>query len=143
MINFLFLYNFSGLIFATKPFGYAFGIIFLKKASKYYSSKEILFSQMFFSTIIILPFILYMRPTITYLDIFPLIILGVVHQGITFLLFINALKKISSLKVSIITYVEPVMAILLAFIILFEIPSYMNIIGGVLILISSYLTIKK
>ena len=113
-----------------------------KKASEYYLSKEILFSQMFFSTIILLPFIIYLRPTIEHTDIIPLITLGIIHQGFAVLLFITALKKLPAQNVSIVTYLEPVGAIILAFLILKEIPASMTIIGGLIILSSAYLTTK-
>ncbi len=137
-------FNLSTGIFLAflSAIGYSFGIIFFKKALKYYSSKEIIFSQMFFSTIILLPFIFYLKPVIAYSDIFPLITLGVIYQGFAVLLFITALKNLPSQNVSIVTYLEPIGAVLLALLILKEIPSLTTIIGGAIILISSYLIIK-
>ncbi len=121
----------------------AFGIIFLKKASRNYSNKETLFAHMLFSVIILLPFVIYLKPQIIVSDIFPLITLGVIHQGFNVLLFISALRNIKTQTVSIIAYLEPVGAVILALIFLSEIPTLYTLIGGALILVSCYMIMKS
>lgn len=135
--------NLGILLAFISAVGFAFTLILFKKASKYYTNKEVLFSQMFFSVIILTPFILYLRPIVQSSDIGILITLGVVHQGIAVLLMITAIRGLLAQNVSIITYLEPVGATILAIFFLSEIPSYYTLIGGALILISCYLTIKK
>ncbi|MEK6936783.1 MAG: EamA family transporter [Nanoarchaeota archaeon] len=130
---------FLGIVSA---FGSALTILLFKKASTHYNDKEILFSQMFFSVIILLPFILYQKPTILLADILPLLLLGIVHQGFNVLLFIKAVTKLPAQNVSLITYLEPVGAVILSLIFLKEIPHLYTLIGGLLILTSCYFTIK-
>ena len=133
-----------GIILALlSAIGYSLGIIFFKIASKHYSNKEIIFSQMFFSVIMLLPFVIYLKPTIIHSDIIPLITLGLLHQGLAVLLFITALRNLPSQNVSIVTYLEPVGAVFLAFLLLNETTSLHTIIGGLIILVSCYLTIRN
>lgn len=131
------------LLALVSAFGSALTIIIFKKASEFYEDKEILFSQMFSSSIILLPFILYQQPNILSHDIIPLLILGIIHQGFNVLLFIKAVTKLPVQNVSLITYLEPVGAVLLSLIFLKEIPTITTLIGGILILISCYLTTKE
>ena len=65
------------------------------------------------------------------------------HQGLNVLLFIKAVTHLPAQRVSIITYIEPLSAVILAFLFLREIPNIFTLIGGLLILTSSYLTIKE
>ena len=123
--------------------GYAFGVLFSRKATNYFKPKQILFSQMFFSVLILSPVIFYFKPVVQLNDILPLLILGAVHQGIAVLLFINALKLISAQRVSAITYLEPLGATLLALIFIREMPDLFTLIGGAMILAACYLTIKN
>ncbi len=123
--------------------GYAFGVMFARKASKYYHPKQILFGQMGFSVLLLSPVILYLKPILQVSDILPLLTLGVVHQGFAVLLALHAIKNIPAQKISIITYLEPVSALVLAIIFLGEVPSVFTLIGGSLILASCYLTVRK
>lgn len=136
--------NSFGLFLAfISAFGYSMGVLFFRKASKFYSSKEILFSQMFFSVIILFPFVLYMHPVFLFSDFLLLLILGFVHQGIAVLLMIKALKMLPSQNVSVITYLEPVGATILALLFLGEIPSLATLLGGGMILFSCYLILRN
>lgn len=123
--------------------GYAFGVMFARKASRYYHPKQILFGQMGFSVLLLSPVILYLKPILQVSDILPLLTLGAVHQGFAVLLALYAIRNIPAQKISIITYLEPVSAVILAMIFLGEIPSIFTLVGGGLILASCYLTVRK
>jgi drug/metabolite transporter (DMT)-like permease len=71
------------------------------------------------------------------------VILGLVHSTMAPLLYIRGLKEIKASKAAILGYLEPVGAMLFAMIILEEVPRSMSLFGGILILFSGYLTIKR
>lgn len=71
------------------------------------------------------------------------ILMGLVHSTAAPLLFIRGLREVKASKAAILGYIEPVAAMILAWIALQEMPRVMSLIGGSLILFSGYLTIKR
>jgi len=123
-------------------FTYAILSILNKKYVKEYSSLVISFFEQFVATIVLIPFLFLQRPTFHSKDILLLIVLGLVFTAVSHSLFISSLKNIKAQKASIISSLEPVYAIVFAMILLKEIPSIREVIGGVIILGTSfYLTI--
>ncbi len=123
--------------------GYAAVMLLSRKASKYYQPKQILLGQMGFAALLLSPVIVYLQPALARTDILPLLVLGLVHQCFAVLLIVKAIKALPAQNVSIVTYLEPVSAVVLAFIFLNEVPRIATLLGGVLILASCYLTVKK
>jgi drug/metabolite transporter (DMT)-like permease len=71
------------------------------------------------------------------------VILGLVHSTIAPLLYIRGLKAVRASKAAVLGYLEPVGAMLFAMVIFEEVPRAMSLFGGVLILYSGYLTIRR
>ena len=63
-----------------------------------------------------------------------LLIVGLVHTGITYCLYFSALKELPGQKVAILSYIDPLVAVLVSVIWLREGISAMQILGGALIL---------
>ena len=63
-----------------------------------------------------------------------LLAVGIVHTGITYCLYFSSLKELPGQKAAILSYVDPLVAVLCSVTILHEKMSIMQIIGGVLIL---------
>ena len=63
-----------------------------------------------------------------------LLIVGVVHTGITYCMYFSALKELPGHKVAILSYVDPLIAVLVSVIWLNEKITVPQIIGGILIL---------
>ena len=63
-----------------------------------------------------------------------LLIVGVVHTGITYCMYFSALKELPGQKVAILSYIDPLVAVLVSVTLLGESMSVPQIIGGVLIL---------
>lgn len=64
-----------------------------------------------------------------------LIIVGVVHTGITYCLYFISLKDLSGQEVGILSYIDPMVAILVSVFVLQETMNVFQIIGAVLILV--------
>ncbi|MBI2774394.1 DMT family transporter [Candidatus Dependentiae bacterium] len=115
-----------------------------KKYTNNYPSKVLTFYQFGVGAVILLPFILIEKFSVTAMDIALLVLLGAVFTVGGYTLFINALKYLKAQRVSIIATLEPVYSIALAFFILGEIPELRTIAGGALILAASvYTTLRK
>jgi len=71
------------------------------------------------------------------------LIMGIVHSTIAPILYFKGLQSITANKTAALGYLEPVCAIIFAMIFLNELPGKNSIAGGILIIISGYLTLRN
>ena len=71
------------------------------------------------------------------------LLLGLVHSTVAPILYIRGLRDVQASKAAILGYLEPVAAMVFAWIAFQEMPRFMSLIGGALIMYSGYLTIKR
>ena len=88
------------------------------------------------------------NPTITLSQVntvtFPnLVYMGLVCTYLAFILFYNGVKKLKSSTVGIVSYIKPILSVMLAFIILHQTTNLTQAIGIVLIVISGYLIYSR
>ena len=124
--------------------GFTFAILSVlnKKYVSEYKSLVISFYQCTVATIVLIPFIFISRPVFEIKDIVLLAVLGIVFTGISHTLFIHGLKNVKAQTASIIASLEPVYGIIATVILIGEIPTAKEIIGGVIILsMAAYSTI--
>ena len=69
-----------------------------------------------------------------------ILILGIVHTGIAYLLYFSSLQGLKGQTIAVLSYIDPVFAIIISAVILKEQLGFLQIIGGVLILGSSFLS---
>ena len=69
-----------------------------------------------------------------------LLILGIVHTGIAYLIYFTVIQRLSSQTVAIYSYVDPISAIIMSSILLNERMSFLQIMGGILILGSTFIS---
>lgn len=113
---------------------YAVFTILNEKLVKYYNGKVVAFYEQTVATVVLLPSLFIIKPIVTHYDILMLILLGTLFTGIAHTLFINGLKNVSAYMASIITMLEPLYAIILAYLILGEELTIKTAIGGTIIL---------
>ncbi len=63
-----------------------------------------------------------------------LLIVGLVHTGVTYCLYFSSLKELPGQKAAILSYIDPLVAVLVSVLVLDEIMTKWQIVGGVLIL---------
>lgn len=63
-----------------------------------------------------------------------LLIVGLIHTGITYCMYFSSLKELPGQKAAILSYIDPLVAVLVSVVLLGEQMTLMQIIGGVLIL---------
>lgn len=63
-----------------------------------------------------------------------LLVVGFVHTGITYCMYFSSLKELPGQKVAILSYIDPLVSVLVSMLILKEGMTLMQIIGGILIL---------
>jgi drug/metabolite transporter (DMT)-like permease len=113
---------------------FAFLSIYNRKLVQDFAAIEIAFFQNLTAFICLLPFAVVTFPVITGKDILLLAILGIIFTGLAHSLFISSMQSIKARTAGIIATLEPVYGIILAFILLHEVPTLRIISGGLLIL---------
>lgn len=114
-----------------------------RKFVKDYSSLVIAFYEQVTATILLIPFFLMQKQFLSLKEILLLLLLGVVFTGISHSLFINGLKTIKTQTAGIISCLEPVYGIIFAMLILREIPTIREILGGLIILSAVFYSTHK
>ena len=127
-----------GLIAA---FFYALVTISVKKLKDVPSQKISLF-QMGISSLIFLPVIRHMN-TFNTISLTLMIIVGVIHTCIALNLYFEGIKRIKVQHVGVLSYIDPLGAVILGGLFFNEMPGIPTIIGGGMILSATYIILKR
>ena len=120
-------------------------VMILNKYIQGVGDYERTFVQLFSAAIVLLPFVIY-RNNLIINDIKSLafiIILGVIHTGVAYVLYFSAIKDIKAQTAALLSYVDPVSAIFFSVAFLGEPLSILQVVGGGIILISAYIAQKQ
>lgn len=130
--------NFTGIAFGLAAAVLYATVILLNKHIKSVTGIDRTLIQFFAAIIILLPYIyLTTGIHITNLDrwgLFNLLFLGTVHTGITYCLYFSSLKDLKGQEAAILSYIDPLVAIIISVMILNESMSPVQILGGLMIL---------
>jgi drug/metabolite transporter (DMT)-like permease len=69
--------------------------------------------------------------------------MGIIHSTIAPILYYKGLQEVTANRAAVLGYLEPVCAIIISMIFLNEIPGFHSIIGGMLIIVSGYMTLRN
>jgi len=118
--------------------GFSFALLSVanRRLARRYNSLVIAFYQDAAATLFLLPWVLTHQSLPSYADLARLVFLGVICTAGAHSLFIQAMKKITAATAAVISSLEPVYGIVLAFFLLKEIPSPRTMAGGIIILAS-------
>ena len=127
--------NVRGILFGLiSALCYSIRILILKKIVQNYHGSMLMFYQTFVITILLIPVIFLLDVSSFQSQIPYLLILAIVTTAIGHSLMVHSLKFFSASTATLISSIQPVFGILIAFIIVNEIPSTHTIWGGLLIL---------
>jgi drug/metabolite transporter (DMT)-like permease len=105
-----------------------------RKYVQIYSGKLITFYQTGVATIVLLPAVSFGRGDFSLNNVLLLAVLGILCTALAHSLFIGGLRTIKVRTASIISGLEPVYGIAVAVLFLYEMPSWREICGGMIIL---------
>jgi len=112
--------------------------------SRKYKSEVIVFYEQAIAAIAILPLMFIVKPVIAVNDILLLAVLGVVFTALAHGLFVKGLRYVKASTAGVISGLEAVYAIILASVLLREIPALNEIAGGlVVIVLAGYMTVVR
>lgn len=131
------------------PLGIAFGlsaailyasVVLLNRKMKNLTGYEMTLVQIFAASMVLLPFIIYRNNVHipNTMNLVLILIVGLVHTGIAYLLYFSGIRDVSAQDAAILSYIDPISAIILGTLILGEALTPWHILGGLLILISTY-----
>ena len=96
--------------------------------------------QLFVSALTVLPYVILNNgfPTsIDFRSIILLVVMGVVHTGIAYILYFNSIDVLPVHKVAVLGYIEPVLSVLIGALVFNEYLGIAGIIGAILIIFSA------
>jgi len=113
-------------------------VVLLNKFIKNVTGIDKTLIQFFAAIIVLIPYVLATTGihigSLDTIGIINLLILGIVHTGICYCLYFSSLKDLKGQEASILSYIDPLIAIIVSVTILGESINLMQIIGGMLIL---------
>ncbi len=122
-------------------FAYALLILIIRGIASQFSALFIIFIQNSLVALLLLPFVPMIQ--LTWQSLPYIVTLGIVHSTIAPLLYVQGFRSVKAHEAAILGYLEPIGAILLAWIFLNEIPEIKVILGGALILYSGFMIIRN
>ncbi|MGP6207092.1 DMT family transporter [Cuniculiplasma sp. SKW3] len=133
--------NILGVLFAILS-GITYGLLSIvsKHSTQFVKPLNLVFIQVFLSTIILFPFLFLVKFSFTWIDLFIAVFSGLIQTVAALFLWYDSMKKLSIQLVSILSYLDPVFAIIFALVLLEQVPDIYTIIGGTLLIISGAFT---
>ncbi|MBS5789850.1 DMT family transporter [Fusobacterium sp.] len=136
--------HFLGIIYGlTAAVGYA-SVILMNKFIKGLKGVETTVTQLVFASILLLPYVMITSgfdfSKMTGISWGYMIFLGIVHTGFAYALYFSSLKELKGQTIAVLSYIDPITAVLISALFLGEQLTMFQIIGGVLILGSTFIS---
>lgn len=113
-------------------------VVLISKHLKDIDGVNVSLVQLATSAVVLIPYVLIVEDTnsvqFNSLNISMLLVIGIVHTGIAYALYYSCLKDLKSQTVALYSYIDPVVSVLLAVLILNEEMNFVKIVGAILIL---------
>lgn len=136
--------EYKGILFGLMAAMLYAAIIILNKKNPGINPYDKTATQLFFASIVMLPYIIITGNVIglcfTPLSITIILLLGIVHTGIAYALYFKAVESLEAQTVAFLSYIDPIVAILISVFILKEGASLLSVIGAFLILGAAFIS---
>lgn len=123
--------------------GYA-SVILMNKFIKGLKGVETTLTQLIFASILLLPYVMITSgfgfSKMTGISWGYMIFLGIVHTGFAYALYFSSLKELKGQTIAVLSYIDPITAVLISALFLGEQLTIFQIIGGILILGSTFIS---
>ena len=130
--------NFIGILFGLGAAVFYATVILLNKFIKNVEGIHRTFLQFIAAIIVLLPYVMmtsgFTLGTLNATGWINLLIVGFIHTGVTYCMYFSSLKELPGQKAAILSYIDPLVAVLISVTILGETMTLWQMIGGVLIL---------
>lgn len=130
--------HFTGILFGLGAAVFYATVILLNKFIKQVAGIHRTFLQFLASLVVLLPYVLltggFHLGSVDGTGWVCLLVVGLVHTGITYCLYFSSLKELPGQKAAILSYIDPLVAVLVSVLFLQESMTLWQVIGGLLIL---------
>ena len=128
----------KGILFGLGAAGFYATVILLNKFIKGIAGIQRTFLQFLSAIAVLVPYVLCTSGiTLAGMDAAGwgnLLVVGLIHTGITYCLYFSALKELPGQEAAILSYIDPLVAVLISVFVLGETMTAVQIVGGMLIL---------
>ena len=130
--------DFVGILFGLGAAVFYATVVLLNKFIKNVDGIHRTFLQFLAAIVILLPYVI-MTSGVTLVHLnsvgwLNLLIVGLVHTGVTYCMYFSSLKELPGQKAAILSYIDPLVAVLISVTILGESMTLWQVVGGILIL---------
>ncbi len=130
--------DFIGILFGLGAALFYATVVLLNKFIKNVEGIHRTFLQFIASIIILIPYVMMTSGVelgnVNGVGLANLLIVGIVHTGITYCMYFSSLKELPGQKVAVLSYIDPLVAVLVSVVILGESMTLWQVMGGILIL---------
>ncbi|WP_251551060.1 DMT family transporter [Neobacillus muris] len=121
-------------------------VILMNKFMKNLSGFEITLVQLMAASLVLLPYISWKGQLsfagLNATSIIFILILGIIHTGLAYFLYFTSIRKLKGQTIAVLSYIDPISAVIFAAIFLNESMTWMQMIGGILVLGSTFASEK-
>ena len=135
-------HNFIGIIYGLSASVLYAGVTLMNKLIKNLSGFETTLIQLMCAALVLLPYVA-LKNGLAFQGAFAganfrlitlILIIGIVHTGFVYFLYFTAIKELKAQTIAVLSYIDPVSAVIIAAIFLSEPLGTLQIVGGILIL---------
>lgn len=130
--------DFIGILFGLGAAVFYAIVILLNKFIKNVEGIHRTFLQFLAAIVVLIPYVLATSGvTLAGMNGFGwvnLLVVGIVHTGVTYCLYFSSLKELPGQKAAILSYIDPLVAVLISVTVLGETMTFWQVVGGILIL---------
>ncbi|MBT2729859.1 EamA family transporter [Bacillus sp. ISL-75] len=138
--------NTLGIFYGLLAAAFYASVVLMNKFIKNLSGFEITLVQLMAGALVLFPYVLWqgnldlgrLNPT----SIIFILILGIVHTGFAYFLYFTSLQELKGQTIAVLSYIDPISAVIIAAIFLNEGMTWIQMIGGGLVLGSTFLSEK-
>ncbi|USH00205.1 DMT family transporter [Thermococcus argininiproducens] len=135
--------DFVGILFAFLGAIFYASVTILGRYLRDIDSSNLTFFQLFFATLILFPVLVSVGDFYVSLNSFIVVtFIAIIHTVFALFIYMDGLKEVEANEAALLSYLDPLSAIVYAAILLGEIPTFRTVIGGSLILVASFLDMK-
>lgn len=130
--------DFKGILFGIGAAVFYASVILMNQGIKNISAYDKTIFQLLFASVVLLPYTLLtenfseLSPSSS--SVIMLVLVGVIHTGLAYTLYFGSMKDLTAQSVALMSYIDPICAIILSAFVLKERMSLLCVIGAVLVL---------
>ncbi len=130
--------NFLGITYGLTAAAFYASVILMNKFLKNIKPFETTYIQLILAVVVLMPYVFIVEGfnifKISASSIPYMLVLGIIHTGLAYLLYFSSLKDLKGQTIAVISYIDPISAVIISSIFLRERMGILQIIGGILIL---------